>query len=156
VIDKNQVAASVPFDNTIAELDNNPENIQHAIEEVAQKVQASASPGFTWGRSGNVGSGAWLQNDSVPSNLAGRKVDFVEASLRKILVTNENANTFVLGIYEHDGTTFTQLTTLSLTAERTKSANVIVPITSGKELAVKIESGSCKNVVVGVVISGSN
>lgn len=126
------------------------------LKQILDRITNSASPGFTWGRSGNVSSGAWLQNDRVPSNLAGRKVDFSTPSLKKILVSNEKNNTFTVGIYEHDGTTYTQLATLALSSERTKSASYSISVTNGKELAVKIESGSCKNVVVGVVLSGSN
>lgn len=126
------------------------------LKQILDRIANAASPGFTWGRSGNVSSGSWLQNDSVPSNISGRKIDFSSPKLNKILVTNENNNTFTVGVYEHDGTTYTQLATLALTAERTKSASYSVNITNGKELAVKLESGSCKNIVVGVVLSGSN
>ena len=42
------VAASIPFDNSTNGFDS--DNVQEAIEE----TRASASPGFSFGRSGNV------------------------------------------------------------------------------------------------------
>ena len=147
------VAGSVPFDNSTNGFTS--DDTQAAIEEINTKLADSASPGFTWGRSGNVNSGAWLLNDTVPSNLAGRTIALTSGLIKKIMISNENANTFVVGIYEHNGVTYTQLTTVSMTAQRSKQQLVSVAITLGKELAVKIESGSCKNVIVGIILSGN-
>lgn len=133
----------------------NCDDIALTEEMVRQKSEASASPGFSFGRSGNVSSGAWLQCETVPSNVTGRHIFLNDAKIKKIFVSNENANTFSIGIYEHDGTTYTLLTTVSLTAERKKDFTVDINITYDLELAMRITSGSCKNVVAGLLIQGS-
>jgi hypothetical protein len=114
----------------------------------------SASPGFTWGKSGNVNTNQYLDNDGVQSNRTGRLVVFDSPVIRQVLVANENANTFDITIQEHDGAVFTDLVTISLSAQRNKSESFSMPITTGKELAVKVSSGSCKNPVVGVILDG--
>ncbi len=115
----------------------------------------AASPGFTWGRKGTVDPGTYLQNDDVPSNVTGRLVTFTDPTIRKILVTNGSVSTFTLQIQEHDGVTYTNLTTVTVTAARGSVANVTVPVTSGKQLAVKLISGQANNPVVGIILDGS-
>ena len=114
----------------------------------------SASPGFTWGRKGTVGIGTYLQNDDVPSNVTGRLIAFSDPVIRKILITNGAVSTFTLTIQEHDGVTYTDLTTVTVTADRESVANVNVPVTSGKQLAVKLTAGSANNPVVGIILDG--
>lgn len=114
----------------------------------------SASPGFTWGRKGTVNSGTYLQNDDVPSNVTGRLVTFLNPSIKKILVTNGAISTFTITVQEHDGVTFTNLTTVTTTADRETVADVNVPVTSGKQLAIKVTSGSANNPVVGIILDG--
>lgn len=117
----------------------------------------AASPGFTWGRKNNVHVGQYLQNDDVPSNVTGRLITFDSPTIRKILIT-AGANvgsdaTFI--VQEHDGTTFIDLTTATiLSGNRTAVANVNVPVTSGKQLAVKVSAGTVNNPVVGIVLDG--
>jgi len=115
----------------------------------------SASPGFTWGRKGTVSSGVYLLNDDVPSNVTGRVVPFTGPTIRKIFVTNGSASTFNVSLYEHDGVTYTLLTTVSLSSQRAASFTVNVPVTTGKQLAIKITSGSADNPVVGVILDGA-
>lgn len=125
------------------------------IEEfVNQKISSSASPGFTWGRSGNITSGAWLQNDTVPSNVTGRHIFLKNARIKKVFISNEVVNTFTLDIYEHDGSTYTLLTTLTVTALRKLEASINVAVTYNKELAIAVGTGSCKNIVCGLLITG--
>ncbi len=115
----------------------------------------SASPGFTWGRRGTISPpNAYLFNDRVLSHITGRLIKFTDAVLRKVLVTNSALSTCVFTIQEHDGTTFTDLGTISLVAQRSNTVDFAVPITIGKELAIKVTSGSCKNPVVGVILDG--
>ena len=151
------VARQVPFDK-----DNDPdcgfisEDVQSAIEELCERVNTSASPGFTWGNSGNTNSGSWLLNDTVPSNKSGRAIFLTGATLEYVFVRCENSTTVGIGVYEHDGTTFTLITTVNLTASR--SGDFIIgslALTTGKELAMKIASGSAKNPVVGCIIKGT-
>ena len=126
----------------------------NGIETPIEALGFSASPGFTWGRSGTVNAGFYLLNDGVVSNTTGRLITFTTANLRKILIANENINTFTVVVEERDGFTGTVLATIPVVASRTKSINLNVPVTPGKELAVKILSGSCKNPVVGVFLDG--
>ena len=119
-------------------------------------VGVSASPGFTWGRKGNINSvnKPYLLNDEVPSNVTGRFVAFQNPTLRKILVTSGSVSTFTVTIQEHDGTTFTDLVAVNIVASRGTVVDLAVPITTGKELATKVTSGSCADPVVGVIIDG--
>ena len=152
-----QVASSVPFDK-----DNAPEcefvsdNVQSVIEELCSRSSASASPGFTWGASGNTTPNSWLLNDTVPSNRTGRNFALYNGELVTISVSNDGINTFDIEVYEHDGTTFTLLATISVVAARTAEQTFTgVNITRGKELAIKQTVGSSKNPVVQVIAKGT-
>lgn len=149
---------TVPFDP-----DNDPdcsltsETTQEAIEELCRFTAISASPGFTWGRSGNVTSGAWLLNDTVPSNLTGRNVFLYNAVIEMVYTTNEITNTYNLSIYEHDGTVYTLLTTISLVSAKSVEVYLVpsVNVTKGKELAARVTSGSGKNITAGILMRGT-
>jgi hypothetical protein len=119
-------------------------------------VSVSASPGFTWGRSGNVVSGAWLLNDGVPSNTTGRNFPLYNGELLQISVSNDNVNTFTIGFYQHNKTTYTQLATASIVAgQRGVFDYSGILITQNLELAIKVESGNCKNPVVQIIAKGT-
>lgn len=114
------------------------------------------SPTLSWGRSGTVRSGSWLQNETVPSNLTGRYTSLYNCTLTSISVSNENANTFDIQLYEYDGSTYYLLATISLSSQRSKTQIYSgVSITRGRELAIKVSSGSCKNPVVQVLLYGN-
>jgi hypothetical protein len=151
------VAKVVPFDNTTpgaAGLIST--DVQSAIEEIRTEAEDSASPGFTWGSSGNTTSGSWLINDSVPSNKAGRAIFLNNATLEYVFVRCELAATFNLDFYEHDGITFTLITTVSIVAARGGAFPIAsLPLTTGKELAVQLSGGSAKNPVVGCILKGT-
>lgn len=154
-INKTKVAEEIPFDN-----DTNgfvSEDVQAAIEELDDKVGVSASPGFTWGRSGNNSSGTWLLNDGVPSSRTGRTVNLIGPSIVAYSIANENINTFTVGVYEHEGDSINLvlLGTIPVTAARSANGFINFPITQGKQIAVKIESGSPDNIVVGLQLSGT-
>jgi len=122
-------------------------------------VPPSASPGFTWGMSGNV-KNQWLLNDTVPSNRTGRNFPFYNGEIIKVSVSNELSNTFDVKIYEHDGTTYTLLTTVSMVAQRS-SVFILsgIFVTRNKELAVYISASganAAKNPVVALILSGTN
>ena len=127
------------------------------FKDLTNLIATSASPGFTWGKSGNVSANTWLLNESVPSDKAGRLNFLYNAYIDTVFVSNELPNTFNLQIYEHDGTTYTLLTTVSLVALRAKSfaLGTSITVTKDKELAVKLVAGSGKNVVCGLLIKGS-
>ena len=152
-----QVARSTPFDNTGTEFES--DNVQDALEEVG----VSASPGFGFGRSGNVSANTWLQRTGgVPSNKTGVTIGIGNPVLTRVDVGNEDVGTFDVGIYEHEGdeTNLTLLTTISVTSSRTASFTEtdfgLVTATKGRQLAVRVTSGSAKNIGVDVTLKGTN
>jgi len=129
------------------------------MEEVANQFAAiTASPGFTWGDSGTVNSGTFLLNDTVPSNLAGRIVPLTTGEITQVFVSSQDVDTFDIQVLKRTGPgTFSVLTTISLTAQRIKTETKTgVSVALGDEIATKLSAGSGKNVVVGVIIRGSN
>jgi len=116
----------------------------------------SASPGFTWGVSGNVSSGTYLLNDTVPSNRTGRLVPLYDGIISEVFVANEDSNTFTIAIEKRSGASFIELCAVSVTSARIKVQSFEVSVDYEDELAVKVKSGSCKNPVVGVVIKGDS
>lgn len=131
------------------------------IEEVVTQVfGTSASPGFTWGRSGNSPSGTWLQNDSVPSNITGRNIFLNNAKIKKIFVANQDASILKLGVYWHegDGINLTFISDITTTAVRTSEFAVDLSVPKDKQVAIKIADDSpnaAKNIVAGVLIAGN-
>lgn len=151
-ITKSYVARAVPFDKTGTDFIS--DDVQSALEEIG----VSSSPSFSFGRSGKVGSGTWLQCETVPSNITGRFIPLNNPKLSDVYVSNENVGTYTVEVYEHDGdnTNLTLKYTLTVTSARGNSiSNIGVPMTKGKQVAVRIGSGSPKNVVCGLIIKGS-
>jgi hypothetical protein len=149
-----QVAAETPVDNSTISCSDG-DNVQEVLEDLCTGIETSASPGFTWGKSGTVTSNTWLWNESVPSNKSGRTIFLSNATLERVFVSNEQTSSFNLEIYEHDGVTYTLLTTVSLLAARSTSVDVgSIPLTTGKELAMRLVMGSGKNITAGVLLLG--
>jgi len=156
------VADSVPFDK-----DNDPDcglnsdTVQEAIEELCNRVLISASPGFAWGRNGNINKNVWLLNNEVSSNLTGIPFALTDGELVNLWIGNEDVKTFDLTLFEHDGDeiNLTSLVTVSLTAQRFKSFDITdfgtIAITKDKQLAARVTDGSGKNVKVFAVIKGN-
>jgi hypothetical protein len=124
------------------------------LDQVNLQVNSS-SPGFTYTRFGDVFPGTWLMNGQIPSNVAGRQVYVNSPAVANISVSNEFSNTFDLDIYEHDGTTFTNLGTVSIINQRAVDFTVSLSLTQGKELAVQLSSGQARNLIVSAQIKGS-
>ena len=151
-VDKNNVAASTPFDNTGTDFLS--DNVQDALEEIG----VSSSPSFSFGRSGNLNAGTWLQCETVPSNITGRYIPLNLPRLSDIYVSNEKVTTYSIEVYEHDGdnTNLTLKHTTTVTSARgTSETGLAVSMTQGKQVAVKVSSGSPKNIVCGLIIKGS-
>lgn len=122
---------------------------------IPESSGTGASPGFSFGRSGNVTSGAYLLNESVPSNVTGRPIDLDNGRITQVTISNESANTFTIELEEHDGTTYTSLGTFSVTAARSASySSLNITLSPGKEMAAKVSAGSAKNVIVTVYVKG--
>lgn len=155
-VKKSQVADSQPFDNTGTDLVS--ETTGEAIRELAATVGVSASPGFSFGRSGNNSSGTWLLvTGSVPSNRAGITVALQNPEITQIFIGNENISTFDIGIYEHEGDeiNLTLIGTVSVVASRSANFDVSISVTSGRQLAARVTSGSARNLNVGLQLKGN-
>lgn len=116
---------------------------------------AESTPGFSFGRSGTCSAGTYLQIDSVPSNRAGRIVPFEAAFLANVFIVCENNSTFTIEIQKRVGNTFTTVHTSTVTSAR-KFTEIVenVEFVLGDEVCLKIGSGSCSNVIVGLIIKG--
>lgn len=157
-VQKNDVARSVPFDNTSNGF--TATEVQSAIEELNNKVNTSASPGFSFGRSGTVTAGTYLQCETVPSNISGRWVYISSAVVKKVFVSNEDATTYKLEVYYHDGNEsgLTSLGTVTVTAAKGGSFSVNWSVPTGKQIAIRLATdspNSAKNVVCGLELYGT-
>lgn len=149
-------AENIPYNNTDSGLIAT--DVKSGLDEISNTVATSASPGFSFGRASNVSSGTWLQCETVPSNKAGRFVYISNAVIEKVFVSNENISTFDIGIYSHDGDeiNLVLIDTVSIVASRGGSFTVSQPVATNKQLAIRVDAGSARNVVCGLELSGSN
>ena len=152
------VAKSIPFDNATNGFVST--DAQAAIEEVQNSVLTSASPGFSFGRAGNVSKGAYLLNETVPSNTSGRYVYINGAAVKRVFISTQNVGTYTFGVYWHDGDqiNLTLLGTVTITAARGGSFSVNWSVATGKQLAVRVEAASTdapREVVAGLELSGT-
>ena len=134
------------------------DDVQEAIDELASNVATSASPGYSFGRSGNVSANTWLNNEGVPSNRAGRYVYINDAIVTKVFISTEDIGTFDVNVYYHEGdqVNLTLLGTVSVVAARGGEFSVNWSVPSQTQLAVRIVNGSAKNVVAGLELQGTN
>jgi len=145
------IASDVEFDNSTNGFTS--DNVQSAIEEIG----ASASPGFSLGRSSTTGAGTWLLRvGNIPSNVTGIPMGISNPILTNIQIGNEDIATFSVEIYEHEGDSvnLTLLTTVTVTSSRTGIFSVNVPATQGRQLAAKISSGTARNPGVDLILKG--
>jgi hypothetical protein len=146
------IASDVEFDNSTNGFTS--DNVQSAIEEIG----ASASPGFSLGRSSTTGAGTWLLRvGSIPSNVTGIPMGISNPILTNIQIGNEDISTFSVEIYEHEGNSvnLTLLTTVTVTSARTGIFSVSVVATQGRQLAAKVSSGTARNIGVDLILKGA-
>ncbi len=153
------VARGVPFDNSTNGFTS--DDVQAAIEEVNQSVITSASPGFSFGRSGAVVAGAYLQNETVPSNISGRWVYINSAIVKRVFVSNEDTTTYKVEVLYHDGNevNLTSLGTVTVTSAKGGFFNVNWSVPTNKQIATRLATdspNSAKNIVCGLELSGTN
>lgn len=155
-LDEAPEAADVAYDNSSSGF--TATDVQGALDEIANTVATSASPGFSFGRASNVSGGTWLQCESVPSNKAGRFVYISNAVVKTIFVSNENVSTFDVAIYHHEGdeVNLTLVDTVSIVSSRGGSFAVDQPVPTGTQLAILVSSGSARNIVCGLELTGTN
>ena len=153
-INTTPVAGSVPFDNETNGFTS--EDVQAAIEEVNNTLAVSASPGFSFGRSGNVPANTWLNNETVPSNKAGRFVYITGATVTRVFVSSENIDTYDVQVYWHEGDeiNLTLIGTVNIVAARGGAFTVNFPVPDNKQLALKVVNGSAKNIIAGLQLQG--
>jgi hypothetical protein len=154
-----QVAKTVPYDDTIQTPLSGTEDVQAMLDYLKNKVSTSASPGFTWGRSGNVNANTWFLNDSVPSNTSGRICFLLNSSIEKVFIANEAATAGIqIEVYTHDGNSInlTLIGTVTTAAQRSNTFTVSYPVAFNKQIAIKLKNGSPagKNMVIGCLIKG--
>jgi len=155
-IKKSQVAEEIPFDN-----DSNgflSEDVQGAIEEIG----ASASPGFSFGRSGTLNQNTWLRRPgNVPSNRAGVTIGINNPIITSVACANRNVETYEVEIYEHEGNSvnLTLLGTVTVVGKTSDVFTVNFPATKGKQLAVRLgntSTGNVRDLGVDLQLIGSN
>jgi hypothetical protein len=152
------VAGQIPFDNATNGF--TADDTQAAIEELKNTLQASASPGFSYGRTGVCSGGTYMQCETVPSNVSGRWVYISNAVVKNVYVTNENTLTYSMTATYHDGNGANEVVLGTVTVTSAKGAAIPVnwPVPTNKQIAVKVANataGSPKNVVVGLELAGT-
>jgi len=136
----------------------NQEDRVVTFKDLTSVVASSASPGFSFGRSGKIPSNTWLSCETVPSNKAGRYVYISNAIIKKIFVSNELTSTFSVEVYHHlgKGASLTLLGSVNIVASKGGAFSVNFSVPTGVQLALKIGTGSAKNVVSGLELQGVN
>jgi hypothetical protein len=153
-----EVAESIPFDNAINGFIAT--DVQTAIEELGTVISTSASPGFSYGRTGVCSAGIFMQNETVPSNISGRWVYINSAAVKKVFVSNELSTTYTIEAMYHNGngTGLTSLGSVTVTAAYGGAFSVNWPVPTGRQIAIRIgtsTANSPKNIVCGLQLSGT-
>lgn len=148
-------AETIPFDNTDSGFE--AETVQEALTEVG----ASASPGFSFGKSGIVSAGDWLlRSGAVPSNKTGVTIGIENPAVYQIACSNSEVDTYDVTIYEHDGNqlNINTLGTVTVTSDTGEIFDVDFPATKGMQIAVKLESsvGKVRDIGVDLFLKGNN
>lgn len=156
---KSSVASSTPYDDNVQSPLSGSDNVQGALDYLKDTLANSASPGFTYGRSGSLPPNTWLLNDTVPSNKAGRINYLNSCFIKKVFISQENAEAVKIGIYSHDGNenNLTLISTILTPASRTNYFDIDAPVSINKQIAIKIEEdspNSAKNIDVGLMLKG--
>lgn len=149
-------ASGVGFDPAGTDLTS--DNTEDAIKELAVTVGVSASPGFQFGRAGNLNDGSYLNTvGGVPSNRAGITVALDNPVITAVYVANQNISTFDIQIFQHDGNeaAITFIGTVTVTAARSGTFAVNFPLVKGRQIATRVNFGSARNCNVGLQLQGS-
>ena len=151
-----QVAEQTPYNNEDCDLI--AENVKDGLDEICQKVSTSASPGFGFGKGGNVAAGAYMNCEGVPSNISGRYVYINDAIVTRVFISVQLAATFDIEVFYHDGNelNITSLGTVSVVASTGGEFTVNWAVPSAKQLSMRIVNGSAKNAVGGLELQGTN
>lgn len=113
------------------------------VGNTAWVIQGLESPVVSqtadFGKNGVSSANSWLNRaGSVPSNTVGIPVTLASGVMQSVYCDNANTVSGDVEIYEHDGTTFTLLYTLTFSSSHAASAtSLAVSVTKGKMIAVK-------------------
>lgn len=150
------VAESIPFDNETNGFSS--DNVQDAISEIG----ASASPGFSFGRSGALSQNTWLRRPgNVPSNRAGVTIGINNPVIVGVACANRSVETYTVELYEHEGNeqNLTLLGTVTVVSATSDTFTVNFPATRGRQLAVRLgatSTGNVQDLGVDVTLVGNN
>jgi len=132
------------------------------VAEGFAEVGASASPGFSFGRSGALAPNTWLRRPgNVPSNRAGVTININNPVITQIACANRNVETYDVEIYEHEGNSvnLTLLGTVNVINATSDIFDVNLTATKGKQIAVRLgstSSGNVRDLGVDITLVGSN
>ena len=134
------------------------DNVKDAIDELSATASVSASPGFTWGRSGNISSGSYLLNDTVPSNTTGRVIPLQSGTIEQVFIAIEIATTASFDIQKRVSGSWVTQSTVTITSSRIATINTSVAVALNDEIAIRVSpttANNPKNPVLGVIIKGT-
>lgn len=149
-------AQDIFFDNTGNGFAS--DNLQSVVEEIGN----SASPGFGFGRSGNLSQNTWLRRvGNIPSNRTGVTLNIISPVVTKVAVSNRETETFDVEVYEHEGDSdnLTLLGTVSIVNDTGGQFDVNFPATQGRQLAVRLGStstGNVRDLGVDLIVTGNS
>ena len=154
---KSSVAESIPFDNSsngfVAE------DVQTAIEEAGMTGSGGDTVvNFSFGRSGNVSNNTWLRRTGqAPSNRSGMTVALTGAVIELVSYSNRDADTGTITIYQHDGNLngLSVIGSVNIVNTRTDSFSVNFPVTKDRQIAVRVTSGSFRDLGIDLKITGT-
>jgi hypothetical protein len=127
---------------------------------IGVSIANSASPGFVYGRGGNVPAGSWLINNEVPSNITGIPFGLDNGKLVAVWGASQDIDTYDIEIYWHlgDSVSLTLLTTVSVISLRQDFFDIsdfgTVNVPKNVQLATRITNGSAKNPKCALFIGG--
>jgi hypothetical protein len=127
------------------------------IEElIKQRTGVSASPGFTWGRSGNIPDGGYLLHQSVPSNIASLPMPLAAGIITTIFFEQETSSTFDLVIFTRPSFAVVYQKTFTGTEAVYTIPVASRPIvTNTNRLGMQIVNGTAKNIIAGLLAVGT-
>lgn len=127
-------------------------------------VANSVSPGFTYGRSGNVPAESWYINNEVVSNITGIPFGLQAGKILAVWAGSQLTATYDIEIYEHEGNevNLTLLATINIVA---LTSAIIIPTDTEfnqsadpsqfKQIGCKLVNGSAKFPKVSIFLGGT-
>lgn len=126
---------------------------------IKELINATSTPGFTWGRGGPNIPGRYLLNDDVPSNTTGRVVPVELGGIAKIQIAQETAVASKFTVVEHDGSLAgaVDIVTVDMGGSLQKLfdfTGAVKTVNPGRQLAIRVDTIAAKNPDVGITLVG--